>query len=89
MTTRDSMDQFIQQCEDALRYGQEQMVSGTKQDHYHDQEYTDALSQLETAYNDLTHLAQSANAQQREMLHRKRLQLQQLQNQMILLNHDR
>ncbi|RDI44345.1 YtzC family protein [Falsibacillus pallidus] len=89
MTTRDSMDQFMQQCEDTIRNAQEHMVSGSKQGHYHDVEYSEAMGQLESAYNELTHLAQSANAQQREMLHRKRLQLQQLQNQMILLNHDR
>ncbi|RLQ97870.1 DUF2524 family protein [Falsibacillus albus] len=88
MTTRNSMDQFFQQCEDAIRNAEQHLLSGSKQDHYHDQEYTDAMGQIEQSYNELTHLAQSANAQQREMLHRKRLQLQQLQNQMILLNHD-
>ncbi|HVI21191.1 MAG TPA: DUF2524 family protein, partial [Bacillus sp. (in: firmicutes)] len=46
-----------------------------------------ALQQLEGAYNDLAQMAQSANGQQREQLHRMRLQLQQAQNQMILLDH--
>ncbi|WP_278342381.1 DUF2524 family protein, partial [Parageobacillus thermoglucosidasius] len=52
-----------------------------------DMEYAQAQQMLENAVNDLAHLALSCNAQQREQLHRMRLQLQQLQNDMILLNH--
>ena len=57
------------------------------QEQYNDDNYTQALQQLEGAYNDLAKMAQSANGQQREQLHRMRLQLQQVQNQMILLDH--
>lgn len=87
MATRESMDTLLQQCEDALRFAQEQFESGRTQEHYNDFEYSNALQSLEAAYNDITQMAHSANSQQREQLHRMRLQLQQLQNQMIILPH--
>ncbi|MGG3914934.1 YtzC family protein [Rossellomorea vietnamensis] len=88
MATRNSMDECIQKCEDAIRYAQQQYKAGTQQEHYHDVEYTQAMQQLEEAVNDVAHMANSANSQQREQLHRMRLQLQALQNEMILLDHD-
>ncbi|MEH7389051.1 YtzC family protein [Bacillus sp. JJ1503] len=87
MATRDSVDNLIQQCEDAIRFANDQLQEGRTQEHYNDAGFTDALYSLENAYNDLTKLALSANAQQREQLHRMRLQLQQLQNQMIIHPH--
>ncbi len=88
MATRQSVDECIQKCEDAIRYAQEQYKSGTQQEHYHDQEYTQAMQGVEEAINDVMNLANSANAQQRDQLHRMRLQLQNMQNEMILLDHD-
>ena len=82
-----SVDALIQQCEDALRFASEQYTESSLQEQYNDDNYTQALQQLEGAYNDLAQMAQSANGQQREQLHRMRLQLQQAQNQMILLDH--
>lgn len=87
MATRESMDTLLQQCEDAIRYAQEQFDAGRTQEHYNDEDYSSALQSLEAAYNDITQMAHSANSQQREQLHRMRLQLQQLQNQMIILPH--
>ena len=87
MATRQSVDALIQQCEDALSFASEQYEESSLQQQYNDDNYTQALQQLEGAYNDLAQLAQSANSQQREQLHRMRLQLQQAQNQMILLDH--
>lgn len=89
MATRKSVDECLQKCEDVIQIAQEQYTEGARQEHYHDLDYTDALQQLETSYNDIAQLANSSNSQQRERLHRMRLQLQQLQNQMILLDHDR
>jgi phage shock protein A len=88
MATRESMDKLIQQCEDAIRFAQDQYEEGRLQAHYNDEGYTYALQSLENAYNDLAKMALSSNAQQREQLHRMRLQLQQLQNQMIILPHE-
>jgi len=87
LATRQSVDQLLQQCEDAINLAQEQYKSASMQQYYNDGDYTNALQALEAAYNDLAKLASSANAQQREQLHRMRLQLQQVQNNMILLDH--
>lgn len=84
MATRQSMDSFLQRCEDDIKYAQEQLTTARKQEHYNTTEYTEAQLRLEEATNDLAHLALSCNGQQREQLHRMRLQLQQLQNDMIL-----
>jgi polyhydroxyalkanoate synthesis regulator phasin len=87
MATRQSVEEFLQHCEDVIRYAKEQYTEAQKQEHYNITEYTEAQQMLESAVNDLAHLARSCNAQQREQLHRMRLQLEQLQNQMILLDH--
>jgi hypothetical protein len=84
MATRDSMDNLMQQVEDAIRYAEEQYKQSSLQEHYNDDDYTKALQQLEDTYLDIAKMAQSANSQQRDQLHRMRLQLQQLQNTMIL-----
>jgi len=84
MATRESMDNLIQQCEKAIEYANEQLETSSMQEHYNAGGYTDAMQSLEEAYNDLAKMALSANAQQRERLHRMRLQLQQLQNQMTI-----
>lgn len=84
MATRQSVDDLLQQCEDAIRYAQDQFEESSKQEHYNDDNYTQAMQQLEDTYNDLAKLALSANGQQRDQFHRMRLQLQQVQNNMIL-----
>lgn len=88
MATRQSVDELLQQCEDAIRNAQEQYKESSKQEHYNDDDYVQAMQTLEDSYNDLAKLAHSANAQQRDQLHRMRLQLQQFQNQMTLLDHE-
>ncbi|MEH7097631.1 YtzC family protein [Neobacillus vireti] len=84
MATRDSMDNLMQQVEDTLRYAQEQYKHSSLQEHYNNDDYTTALQQLEQTYQDICTMAHSANSQQREQLHRMRLQIQQLQNSMII-----
>jgi hypothetical protein len=80
------MNELKQQCEDVLRFANEQYQESSLQQQYNDDNYTQALQQLEGAYNDIATMAHSANGQQREELHRMRLQIQQVQNNMILLN---
>lgn len=87
MATRDSVNALIQQCEDAIQFANDQLQEGRTQEHFNDVGYTEALQSLENAYNDLAKLALSANSEQREQLHRMRLQLQQLQNEMITSPH--
>ena len=86
MATRDSMNELKQQCEDVLKFANEQYQESSLQEQYNDDNYIEALQQLEGAYNDIATMAHSANSQQREELHRMRLQIQQVQNNMILLN---
>ena len=69
-----------------LGFANDQYQESSLQEHYNDDNYTQALQQLENAYNDIAMMAHSANGQQREQLHRMRLQIQQAQNKMILLN---
>lgn len=87
MATRQSVEEHIQQCEDAIRNAQEQYKQASMQEHYEDLSFTNSMQQLEQAYNDIAKLALSCNGQQREQLHRMRLQLQQMQNNMTLLDH--
>jgi len=84
MATRQSVESFLQRCEDTIRTAQEQLNVSRQQQHYNTLEYTNSLTDIENTVNDLAHLALSCNGQQREQLHRMRLQLQQLQNDMIL-----
>nr|WP_263325365.1 YtzC family protein [Neobacillus sp. Marseille-Q6967] len=84
MATRASMEALMQQCEDVIRYAQDQFKESATQEHYNNDDYTTALQQLEQTYQDIAKMAHSANGQQRDQLHRMRLQIQQLQNSMIL-----
>jgi len=84
MATRESMESLMQQCEDAIRYAQNQYKESSLQEHYNNDDYTKALQSLEETYQDIAKMAQFANSQQREQLHRMRLQLQQIQNTMVL-----
>ena len=87
MATRDSMNELKQKCEDVLRFANDQYQESSLQQHYNDDNYIQALQQLEGAYNDIATMAHSANGQQRQELHRLRIQVQQAQNKMNLLNH--
>ncbi|MBD8006040.1 YtzC family protein [Bacillus norwichensis] len=89
MTTRQSIDNFINRCESVILFAEEQYEEGNRQEHYHDMDYSEAMNDLEMVLQQLHKMTASANAQQREQLHRVRLKIQQLQNKMILLNHDR
>ncbi|MBU7593931.1 YtzC family protein [Metabacillus halosaccharovorans] len=84
MATRQSVNEYIQRCTDAIEYAREQYKIGSQQEHYNASEYTKALQGLENAVNDINHLSLSANDQQQDQLYRMRLQLQQVQNEMIL-----
>lgn len=89
VTTRESIDNFINRCESAILNAEDQYEAGSRQEHHHDVEYSEAMNELDVMVQQLHKMSESANAQQREQLHRVRLKIQQLQNKMILLNHDR
>lgn len=89
MATRLSVDNCIKKCDEVIKYAEEQYKAGMLQEHYYDVEFSEAMLDMEKAYQELVKLNDSANAQQRERLNRERVRLQQLQNKMILLDHDR
>lgn len=84
MATRESVENLLQQCEDAISFAEGQFQESSLQEHYNNDDYSMALQKLEQAYQDIAKLAHSANSQQREQLHRMRLQIQYYQNKMIL-----
>ncbi|MBS4208603.1 YtzC family protein [Bacillus sp. FJAT-50079] len=88
MATRQSIDHFLNRCESAILAAEEQYKSANRQEHYYDVEFSEAQQELENTVIELEKLSDCSNAQQREQLYRKRLQLQQLQNKMILTDHD-
>ncbi|MFC0274943.1 YtzC family protein [Metabacillus herbersteinensis] len=87
MATRQSVNEYLQNCTDAIDYARTQYETGAKQEHYNATEYTKAQQMLEDAVNDINHLSLSANAQQQDQLYRMRLQLQALQNDMTIQRH--
>ncbi|RJS61932.1 hypothetical protein CJ483_19350 [Bacillus sp. PK3_68] len=87
MATRQSVDECLEQCQGAINYAEEQYKQAARQEHNNDGNFSQSQLMLEDAYNQLDKLLLSANEQQREQLHRMRLQLQQMQNSMILLDH--
>jgi hypothetical protein len=87
MATRQSVDEYLQRCTEAIEYAREQSKNRAQQEHYNVTEFTNALQGLENAVNDINHLSLSANDQQQDQLYRMRLQLQQIQNDMILMRH--
>ncbi|HEY9577649.1 MAG TPA: YtzC family protein [Pseudobacillus sp.] len=86
MATRQSVDECLEQCQSAINYAEQQYNEAARQVHNNAGDFSQSQLMLESAYNDLDKLLLSANEQQREMLHRMRLQLQQMQNSMILLD---
>lgn len=89
MATRQSVEECIHRCEMAYQNALEQLEEAQKQEHYYDVEFSEAQVSLEQAVMELEKLLAFSNAQQREQLERIRMKVQQLQNQMILQNHDR
>ncbi|XBP82610.1 YtzC family protein [Bacillus velezensis] len=82
MATRQSVDEHLQRSEQAYEFANEQFITASKQEHYNDNEYSEAQMMLENAVNELNKLSLSANDQQRETLPNEIVQT--LQNNMIL-----
>ncbi len=87
MATRQSMEDFLQYCEDMIQSAKMQYEEAQLQEHFNGVGYSSAQQALEDAYNELEHFDSSCNAQQREQLKLMRSQLLQLQHDMILLEH--
>jgi len=87
LATRDSMNELLERCNQVINYAEEQYELASRQEHYNTNEYTDAQMQLENIYNDLHTMDKSANQQQREELHRIRLLVENMQNQLTVRLH--
>ena len=53
MTTRKAMEEFMAKSEQAMDYAEEQYIKFSKQEHANDDEYTQALQQLELLHKEL------------------------------------
>ncbi|PPA71858.1 YtzC family protein [Jeotgalibacillus proteolyticus] len=87
MATRDSIEACLSQCEEVILFAKEEYKKASLQEHDNDDAFAQCQLDLEKASMDLEKILKSANHQQEDMLQRKRLQIQELQNQMILLRH--
>ncbi|CAH0346805.1 DUF2524 family protein [Bacillus sp. CECT 9360] len=89
MATRQSVENCIQQCEDALRSATDQYREASTQEHDNDLDFIQSQQELQSALNNVETLANSSNTQQREQLLRMKLQLDQMRHNMTVLDHDR
>lgn len=87
MATRQSVESCLQNCTEALNIAEEQYKDASLQEHYNDDSYILSQQLLQTALNELQQLANSSNDQQREQLNRMRIQIEQMQHNMVLLRH--
>ncbi|WP_050616123.1 DUF2524 family protein [Bacillus testis] len=87
MATRQSVDHCLQNCVEALNFAKQQYEEASRQEHYNDSTYIDSQQLLQTALNELQMMAHNSNDQQREQLNRMKMQLEQMQHDMILLRH--
>ncbi|KAA0549021.1 DUF2524 family protein [Bacillus sp. BGMRC 2118] len=87
MATRQSVEEYIQMAEDAIKYAEEQFTEAKKQEHYNQEEYTQAQQRLEAAITELGKLAHSGNPQQKEQIDRMRMQIQRVSNEMTIYPH--
>ena len=84
MATRKSMGECMERCANAIEFAEKQYNDYAKQEHYNDLEYTEALVGLENSYNELKAMDHSANDQQRDMLNRMKIQVQDIQHAMVV-----
>lgn len=87
MGIRQSVENCLNNCEEALSIANEQYTEASKQEHYNDDLYIQSQQLLQIAHNELEELARTANEQQRGQLNRMRIQIEQMQHNMVLLRH--
>lgn len=87
MATRESVHTCLQNCTEALQIAEHQYSEASKQEHYNDDTYIESQQLLQTAINELAQLENSSNEQQREQLNRMKMQIEQMQHNMVLLRH--
>lgn len=87
MATRASVEDHMHQAEEAIEYAEKQLDVAKRQQHYINNEYSQAQFQLEQIDQDLSKLMESANQDQKDRLYRTQLQVRQMQQHMIMDQH--
>jgi chromosome segregation ATPase len=88
MTTRDAMERFIREANEKLEAARKELEETNRNGFQVDAEYTSAQIALEQLEREIEHMKISANAQQKEQLHRLHLQASHLLNDMYLDEND-
>ncbi|GGE77865.1 DUF2524 family protein [Priestia taiwanensis] len=87
MGDRSAIQETLSMAQEAMDLAKEQLDIGRLQESYNGIEYSQAQQLLETATLEVEKLERLAVSEQKDELYRKRLQLQQLQNEMIITPH--
>ncbi len=88
MTTRDSMENFIREINEKMEIAKKELDETNRNGFNVDNEYSTAQLALEEAEAEIERMRISANAQQKEQLHRLHLQVSRLLNDMYLDEND-
>ncbi|MRG85230.1 DUF2524 family protein [Salinibacillus xinjiangensis] len=84
MATRESMNNLITEIKEKIESAKKELDETNRNGYDVDTDYTNAQTTLELAEAEIDHMNISANAQQREQLHRLHLQVSQVLNDMYL-----
>jgi hypothetical protein len=87
MGDRSAIQETLLMAQEALDLAKGQLDISRLQESYNGIEYSQAQQLLETATMEVEKLERLAVPEQKDELYRKRLQLQQLQNEMIITPH--
>lgn len=87
MATRQSVDDCLSHCEKAIVFAESQYKEASLQERNNAEEFSTAQQELEKAYMELEKLLNYATEEQEDLLQRKRIQIQTMQNNMTLLKH--
>ncbi|SFM02557.1 Protein of unknown function [Gracilibacillus orientalis] len=84
MATRDSVENLFIEGQHIIQQAEEQLDMSNRNQFLLNEDYTNAHLELETLSQNIDKLMNSANAQQREQLHRFQLVVNEKLNDMIL-----
>ncbi|TDL34891.1 DUF2524 family protein [Jeotgalibacillus sp. S-D1] len=87
MATRQSIDDCLLHCEEAIDFAESQYKEASLQEHNNAEEFASAQQELEKAFLELEKILNYATEEQEDLLQRKRIQIQTMQNKMTLLKH--
>jgi Protein of unknown function (DUF2524) len=87
MGDRSAIQETLSMAQEAVDLAKEQLNISRLQESYNGIEYSQAQQLLETATMEIEKLERLAVPEQKDELYRKRLQIQQLQNEMIITPH--